>query len=300
MIQQDCAEIVVCLQNKLGESPVWCDDSQCLFWVDVARPGLLWRWHASSQVRNSWQFKVALTNLTLAQGGRLLVASERRLFLFDPVSGTSEHGPDIPTLQLSHRFNDGACDSNGRLWIGTMANNLIDRQANGPVGKVGDILCVTTEGKLFRFNEHLGCPNALAWSPDGLTFYFADSADGCIYSSIFDVETGRYSKRCYFFSAPSMGVPDGAAVDIEGYLWNARWGAGCVVRIAPDGTLDRVVSVPATFVTSCVFGGSDHQTLYITTAKNCDMNPFAGSVFSYRTPTAGLPPGVFGRASHLG
>jgi sugar lactone lactonase YvrE len=181
-----------------------------------------------------------------------------------------------------------------------MANNLIDRQANGPVGKVGDILCVTTEGKLFRFNEHLGCPNALAWSPDGLTFYFADSADGCIYSSIFDVETGRYSKRCYFFSAPSMGVPDGAAVDIEGYLWNARWGAGCVVRIAPDGTLDRVVSVPATFVTSCVFGGSDHQTLYITTAKNCDMNPFAGSVFSYRTPTAGLPPGVFGRASHLG
>jgi sugar lactone lactonase YvrE len=178
-----------------------------------------------------------------------------------------------------------------------MENNLVDRETDEPLGRVGSILCVTAAGVVSRFDEQLGCPNAVAWSPDGSTFYFADSMDGWIYASDFDEEAGNFSRRRPFFAAPDMGVPDGAAVDAEGYVWNARWGAGCVIRIAPDGTVDRVVDVPATFVTSCVFGGVDRKTLYITSAQNGDDNPSAGGVFTLRTSVAGMAPARFGQTS---
>ncbi|TRZ67196.1 MAG: SMP-30/gluconolactonase/LRE family protein [Rhodocyclaceae bacterium] len=290
------AKLVLRLPNELGESPVWCNEADSLYWVDVARPGLLCQWHVSTHVKSSWLFDEALTNVTLAGAGRLLIASERRLFLFDPQTSVREYCRTMLTLQRSLRFNDGACDSKGRLWIGTMANNLARTEPSAPSGKTGDIWCVTKDGTVRVFKEKLGCPNALAWSPDGLSFYFADSSDGCIYTSIFDVEAGIFSQRRPFFSAPTMGLPDGAAVDVEGYLWNARWGGGCVIRIAPDGTLDRVVDVPTAFVTSCVFGDADRRTLYITSAINGDHNPNGGGVFAFRSPTAGLPPTVFGQA----
>ena len=77
---------------------------------------------------------------------------------------------------------------------------------------------------------------------------------------------------------------DGCTVDGEGYLWNARWGAGCVVRFAPDGRVDRIVEVPARKTTSCTFGGPDLDFLYVTSMKDSDdpenpNDPEAGSIY---------------------
>ena len=60
-------------------------------------------------------------------------------------------------------------------------------------------------------------------------------------------------------SSPASGAarPDGSAVDSEGYLWNCRYGGGCVVRLAPDGAVERVVEMPCGNVTTCTFGGPD-------------------------------------------
>ena len=40
-------------------------------------------------------------------------------------------------------------------------------------------------------------------------------------------------------------------------------GAG---RYAPDGSVDRIVALPVQKPTSCMFGGPDLTTLYVTTA----------------------------------
>ena len=104
----------------------------------------------------------------------------------------------------------------------------------------------------------------------------------------YDRETGRISNPRPFFAGFDRGRPDGSAMDAEGYLWNCRYGGSCVVRVAPDGRIDRVVEVPALNVTTCTFGGS---RLYITTAHA--MAPgtgrLAGSVFGLETDTQGLP-----------
>ena len=91
------------------------------------------------------------------------------------------------------------------------------------------------------------------------------------------------------------GYPDGAVVDSEGYLWNAKWGGSCVVRHAPDGSIDRIIEVPVSQVTCPAFGGPDLKTLFITTAaKNLSADQLAaekhaGSLFAIAVDVPGLP-----------
>ena len=84
-------------------------------------------------------------------------------------------------------------------------------------------------------------------------------------------------------------------LDVQGYLWSARWGGSCVARFAPDGTLDRIVELPVSRVTCPAFGGDDGKTLYITSAREgmtpaeLEAEPLAGSVFSIRVDVPGAP-----------
>ena len=89
--------------------------------------------------------------------------------------------------------------------------------------------------------------------------------------------------------------PDGAVVDSEGYLWNARWGGSCVIRFAPDGSVDRKIQVPVSQVTCPAFGGPDLKRLFLTTA-NKGLSPeqlaeekVAGGVFFIDLDIAGVP-----------
>jgi sugar lactone lactonase YvrE len=192
------------------------------------------------------------------------------------------------------RFNDGHCDQSGRLWVGTMPNNIDDEGAALDIEDRSGQICVISGCSSRTIEAQLGCPNAICWSPDGGTFYIADSCDGWIYSHHFDGSAGTISGKRPFCHLDGLGVPDGAAVDRDGYIWNARWGAGVVVRIRPDGTLDRVVRLPVSQPTSCCFGDADRRTLYVTSARfsltpdRLRDEPFAGGVFSIGLDVPGI------------
>jgi sugar lactone lactonase YvrE len=85
------------------------------------------------------------------------------------------------------------------------------------------------------------------------------------------------------------GEPDGAAVDAEGYVWSARWGASCVVRHAPDGRVVGRLEVPVAQPSCVAFGGADRKTLFVTSAKEgFDGDPVAGALLMYDVDVAGL------------
>jgi sugar lactone lactonase YvrE len=174
-----------------------------------------------------------------------------------------------------------------------MSNNLL-ADATGVVAPAGHIWCIG-DGKASSIDAQLGCPNAICWSPDYRTFYIADSGNGWLYAHPFEEDTGTLMQRRPFFYSDALGIPDGAAVDQQGYLWNARWGAGVLIRISPAGRLDRTVGLPVSQPTACCFGDDDLRTLYITTARyglsreRLAMEPLAGGVFSLRVDVAGLP-----------
>jgi sugar lactone lactonase YvrE len=54
-----------------------------------------------------------------------------------------------------------------------------------------------------------------------------------------------------------------------------------VVRFSPDGSLDRKLDVPASFVSSLCFGGDDMRDVYVTTGD--------GTLLRGRSDVPGLP-----------
>ena len=98
--------------------------------------------------------------------------------------------------------------------------------------------------------------------------YFADTPDREIVKFSYDVEHGTLSNRQVHASFEAeRGLPDGSCVDSEGGVWNAEWEGRRVVRVAPDGRIDRIIDVPVWKPTCCAFGGENLDTLYITTSR---------------------------------
>jgi sugar lactone lactonase YvrE len=139
-------------------------------------------------------------------------------------------------------------------------------------------------------------PNSLCWSPDGRTMYFSDGREPVIDAFDYDPATGTPSWRREFARLPAgSGVPDGAAVDADGFVWCAIYGGGAVHRYAPDGRLDRAVPLPVSQPTSCAFGGPALDTLYVTTARQrlseeqLAAQPLAGALLALDVGVRGLP-----------
>jgi len=84
------------------------------------------------------------------------------------------------------------------------------------------------------------------------------------------------------------GSPDGAIIDSEGCLWNARYGAGKALRFSPEGDVVDEVIVDAPNVTCPCLGGPDLRTLFLTTAAD-DESGIGGGVFAADVAVAGLP-----------
>jgi len=111
----------------------------------------------------------------------------------------------------------------------------------------------------------------------------------------FDEDSGDIRNKRMFYAAREYGIPDGSAIDVDGCLWNARWDGGAILRIRPDGQIDRVLSLPIPRPTSCAFGGPDLKTLFVTSAKNgltpgqLAEFPLSGSVLAIHGVATGIP-----------
>src|SRR5262249_15126928 len=70
------------------------------------------------------------------------------------------------------------------------------------------------------------------------------------------------------------GSPDGAVVDADGLIWNARWGGGCIDVYSPQGEHLRCLHVPARQPTCPAFVGPNLSRLLVTSAW-CDLDETA-------------------------
>jgi sugar lactone lactonase YvrE len=273
----------------LGEGPAWDEASQLLFWVDI-HGKKIFAATADGVVTHSWITAAQPSAVILSLSGKKLVTGGQEVMEL-----CTESGEMTPNVQLSgepsgNRCNDAKCDPLGNLWIGTMDNSEKER--------LGRLWRIDSTGQATVFLEGIGVANTLAWDLSRGRFYFADSMLGDIYVFDYNAENATISgQRTFFRRDNAPGVPDGSAIDEEGYLWNARWDGGCVIRISPHGEVDRVVDMPTRRPTSCAFGGEDMKTLYVTSAASGssapdDRNDMSGAVFSIEVDVAGsrIPP----------
>ena len=147
-----------------------------------------------------------------------------------------------------------------------------------------------------RLDDGITCSNGPCWSPDGRTFYFADSPRRTIWAYDYDLDSGAlHNKRVFVSTGAFDAFPDGATVDAEGHLWSALFGSGRIARFAPDGSLDRTVELPVAWVSSVMFGGPGLDVLFATSIggrllDERDPSPDAGALFAiHGLGVKGLP-----------
>ena len=283
--------------NIVGESPVWSARDQCLWWVDVRGKSL----HCLSVDggQDNWRLPDFVGCLALCRSGRLIVAQGGALSFWRPGESPEEFArpePDRP----GNRFNDGKCDRKGRFWVGTMINNFGADGGDIPIDRpAGAFYRLTSDLRMTRMADGMWIPNTVAWSPDDSTFYLGDSKPNEICAYDFDLDAGEISRPRLFACNNDPGHLDGSAMDAEGFLWNTHWGAGKVVRYAPDGSVDREIDFPVPAPSSCAFGGPELDALYVTTARDTltaaqlEAHPLSGGVFRLHPGVKGLPESVF-------
>jgi sugar lactone lactonase YvrE len=224
----------------------------------------------------------------------MLVALASKLINWWPATDRrSDFGFTLPGTPRV-RLNDGRPDPAGNFWVGSMKNNVLPDGELSEAGPGEGILYrIDPRGDVTVWRTGLGISNTLCWNPTGDTFYFADTLANEIYA--YDYAEGRIAQPRLFQQGFARGAPDGSSIDSAGYLWNCRFGGGCIVRIAPDGTIDRVIEMPVQNITTCTFGGSDLKTLFITTASIvCPPgNRLAGSLFALDVDVPGMAENSF-------
>jgi len=267
----------------LGEQPVWCPIRRCLWLVDIRAPAVLRLDPADGRFK---RFPTSdLTGMIALARQALLIAIGRQVVRFDPATGRP--GEMIAELDASldgNRINDSKVGPDGCLWCGTMRD--------GGGAPVGSLYHIAAGAEPVCLASGITTPNALCFSPDGGTIYFADTPKGAI------LKADRHQSPLRFepFAAADVapGLPDGATIDAEGYLWNARVGGSCIARIDPTGRLDRLIELPVSQPTACAFGGDDLATLFVTSARQRltgeqrAAQPFAGDVFAVGAGVGGL------------
>lgn len=282
--------------DRCGEGPVWHAAEQALYWTDINR-FLIHRFNSGDQSVHSWFFEEPVTALMLTdRDDTLAVALASRLIFWNPTPDKRlDHG-----FRLNHwpavRLNDGRADPRGSLWLGSMRNNVTaDGCAMEATGTDGVLFRIDPDGRVSEWKRQVGISNTLAWSPDRKHFYFADSLANKIWVYDYDANSGSIGHERIFLQGFERGLPDGSVVDSEGYLWNCRYSGKCIVRVAPDGQIDRVIEMPVSNITSCTFGGADRKTLYVTTASNGapPEERLAGGLFAIRTDVSGQPENRF-------
>jgi xylono-1,5-lactonase len=277
----------------LGEGPLWSSRESALYWVDIKAP-CLHRYRPSDGDTISWVMPEPIGWVIERSNGEGLIAGfkDRGFAFLTPGTMMAETigqpEPDYP----DNRFNDAKADNAGRIWAGTMDD--AEREASGALYRLDPDL------DWQRMDRGYVVTNGPAFSPDYRRLYHSDTVAGTIY--VFDLSPdGKLSDKRVFATIPEGdGYPDGMTCDAEGGLWVAHWNGWRLTRFTPEGAVDRVIEMPVSKVTSCTFGGSDFDRLYVTSAsiglseqQRADQ-PLAGGLFEIDVGVKGFPAGLFG------
>lgn len=188
---------------------------------------------------------------------------------------------EIPGEESS-RFNDVIADPLGRIFCGTMSTS----ESNGTLYRL------ERNGSVHPVVEGVGCSNGLAFTPDRRGLYYTDSFAREIYLFDYNIEDGSLCNRRVFTRFDEEdGMPDGATVDAEGGLWSALWDGGCIVRLLPDGSVDKTINFPTRKTSSLIFGGDRYSDIYVTTAggnNKAEDGKLAGALFRLSIGIEGL------------
>jgi sugar lactone lactonase YvrE len=274
---------------ELGESPLWDDRRQMLFFIDILAPAI----HAirldGSDAR-VWPMPAVIGSIGLTESGRLIAALKHDLALFDPETGALQPFAKLPASEpAENRLNDGKVGPDGAFWVGTM-HDVAERQP------IGALYRVAADGAVTRHIEGLRVSNGLAFSPDGARMYHSDTRNFWLDRWDFSARDGTIGNRARLAVFDGgIGLPDGGATDADGVYWSAGAYAGRLNCFDAEGELLGWHAFPAPAPTMPCFCGEGLRMLAVTSHRTGSIVaqlarfPESGAVFIASAPVAGSP-----------
>ena len=268
--------------SRWGEGPVWHDSR--LWYVDIEGHHICC-YDPSDGSEDSWDVGERVGFAIPRSSGGLIMGGDNGLSYYDPASGekTSIADPE-PDKKPENRFNDAKCDPRGRLWAGTIST----------VKNTGD-------ATLYRLDENqeltiqfpnVTNSNGLCWNRQGDAMFYIDTPSKKIRRFDYDLERGEISNETIAVDTEEWkGSPDGMTIDENDHLWVAFCRGSAVRRIDPvSGESLQTIELPVSGVTSCVFGGENLDTLFMTSGIFPNLaEDGAGAIYSIRPGVCGLP-----------
>lgn len=276
------------IRDRLGEGLLWSARENAVYWVDILAPALH-RLSLADESVSTWPMPEKI--------GWVIERRDRPGFIAGLQSGFCELTLEPFACRLlvdpephypDNRMNDAVADHLGNIWAGTMdCGASIETGSLYRLGKDFQVTCrdrgyIVTNGPVF--------------SPERDCLYHNDTGRGVVYRFAFG-DDGEIRDKTEFLKFPrDWGLPDGMTVDAAGGLWIAHWGGARVSRFTADGKLDRVIPLPVSQVTNCVFGGSGLDRMFVTSAAiDKAEEPLAGALFEVDAGgMKGLAPHYFG------
>ncbi|MFG0305368.1 MAG: SMP-30/gluconolactonase/LRE family protein [Phycisphaerales bacterium JB040] len=289
-------ELALDARCALGEGPVWHEGA--LWFVNIPG-GELHRFEPASgahEVRTL--LDGFLSSAIPCTDGHWLVSVQDGFALYDWANDRLEPIRGLDDPDPGNRFNDAKADPSGRVWAGTMSTRGVRDNAA--------LYRLDHDHTLRAMVSPVTLSNGMAWSADASRMYYIDTPTRRVDVFDFDAEapephTPVRNRRTLIEFGALEGSPDGMTIDRDDNLWVALWGGSRVVHVNGH-TGERLgdVGLPASQVTSCCFGGSDLEVLFITTARaglsdeRLAAEPHAGGVFRLVPGVGGRPADLFG------
>ena len=269
-------------RDRLGESPLWHPRENVLYWIDFYGP-TVHRLDPSNGSAQHWNLDgfTSIGSLAFAADGRLLLALNDGIYLYDTTVGRPILFADPNAGRPGLSYNDAKVDRDGCYWVGNYEVTesaprgifyRLDADGHATVGDSGFIVC-----------------NGPAFSPSGETLYFSDSSGRRLLAYDLDRATGALSEpRVLVQFTEADGMPDGLCVDSAGTIYCAHYGGGRVTRFSPAGETLDMLPLPVHNITSCCLGGVTLDVLYVTTAEDGGAHSLDGALFARKVAVTGL------------
>ena len=270
-------------KSILGESPIWDEFYQRIYWVDIESKRLH-GWSFLANKKLEWNFDNRISAISLTNNNDELICAFDNFFAFYNVN--THHITRLKnqiSLPANVRFNDGKTDGYGRFWCGTMSES-------NPSKADGSIYMVDEKLEIHKIFDNIYISNSLTFSTNNKYIYYADTFKKKIYRTNLSKDILNIKASEIFVDNTNLkGFPDGSTLDINGYLWNAEWNGGQVVCYDLNGDIINRIKTPMNRPTCCAFGGPNMNVLFITSAleKKANRSNLSGQTISINTDKVG-------------
>jgi sugar lactone lactonase YvrE len=285
-------EVLINIASELGEGPMYHNDLEKLFWVDILQKKLHGINPDGKELITYSFDKMPGAAVPTKDKNVLLISFEDGLAFFNLESKHCHYIIKYHQGLPNMRANDGKCDPSGNFWLGTMSKTAEEKK--------GALYCFGHQGSFEKIFSDRSISNGLAWNINSKKMYYIDSADNGIKQYDYLKESRNILNEKKIIENPDLKYFDGMTIDTEGMLWVAHCTKSCVIRWNPETGEELLrIEFPVPKVTSLTFGGPDMNTLFISSAlehmskEDRLKYPLSGSIFKIETPYKGIKTHIY-------